>query len=232
MEPAILPALIGLALLDSTSIGTLFIPVWLLLSPGRVSSGQILIYLITIALFYFVVGWLLMLGAGSLLSGVNGLLDTRPAIWAQLLLGAGLFLISFRFNSKRSRARGGHGRAGRWRERTATQSASHHWLMGLALMAALAEVATMLPYLAAIAIIGTADINMTSSVALLAGYCLVMVLPAIALLVGRNLSEARIRPILERMDRWITENAETAIGWILGIVGVLLALDAAGKLWN
>jgi hypothetical protein len=36
MSVALLLSLVGLALVDSTSIGTLFIPVWLLLAPGPV----------------------------------------------------------------------------------------------------------------------------------------------------------------------------------------------------
>lgn len=49
--------LLGLALVDSTSVGSLFIPVWLLLAAGRVPVGRILAYLGTIAGFYFVDGW-------------------------------------------------------------------------------------------------------------------------------------------------------------------------------
>ncbi|MGS2617245.1 hypothetical protein ACVCAH_22370 [Micromonospora sp. LZ34] len=60
MSIGLLLALAGLALVDSTSIGTLFIPVWLLLTPGPVNARRILTYLGTIAGFYFAVGLLLV----------------------------------------------------------------------------------------------------------------------------------------------------------------------------
>jgi hypothetical protein len=49
MSVGLLLPLAGLALVDSTSIGTLFIPVWLLLTPGPVNGRRILAYLGTIA---------------------------------------------------------------------------------------------------------------------------------------------------------------------------------------
>ncbi|MGW3352943.1 hypothetical protein ACWDA3_57460 [Nonomuraea rubra] len=52
MTAALALALAGLSLLDSTSFGTLLIPVWLLLTPGRLRTGQIFTYLATVALFY------------------------------------------------------------------------------------------------------------------------------------------------------------------------------------
>ena len=47
--PALLGALALLALVDSTSFGTLLIPTWLLLAPGRLRPGRILIYLATVS---------------------------------------------------------------------------------------------------------------------------------------------------------------------------------------
>lgn len=63
MSLGLLLSLAGLALVDSTSIGTLFIPIWLLLAPGRVSVRRILVYLGTIAAFYFAVGLVLVWAA-------------------------------------------------------------------------------------------------------------------------------------------------------------------------
>ncbi|MEU5675395.1 hypothetical protein ABZ749_34945, partial [Micromonospora sp. NPDC047753] len=65
MTPELLLSLAGLALIDSTSIGTLFIPVWLLLAPGPVNVRRILGYLATIAVFYLAVGLLLVWGPAT-----------------------------------------------------------------------------------------------------------------------------------------------------------------------
>ena len=94
--------LVVLALIDSTSFGTLLIPVWLLLAPGRLRAGRVLVYLGTVAGFYLAVGIVVLLGAGAFLDRFGDALDTRAAAIVQLLLGIGLFALSFRFDSKRA----------------------------------------------------------------------------------------------------------------------------------
>jgi hypothetical protein len=66
---------------------------------------------------------------------------------------------------------------------------------------------------------------------LLAGYCVVMVLPAGVLLTARIASRSRIEPILQRMNTWITEKAGSATGWVLAIAGFLIARGAVARLW-
>lgn len=148
-------------------------------------------------------------------------------LWAQLVLGVGLFLLSFRYDGKRRPRTGG---VLRWRDRATAGDSSARWLVGLALLAALAEVATMLPYLAAVGLLATADVNGPTVVALLGGYCLVMVVPALLLLTARVAFRRGIAPVLAWLNRWITAKAGSALGWILGIAGFLLARDAALRL--
>ena len=38
-------------------------------------------------------------------------------------------------------------------------------------------------------------------------------------------------PLLERLNGWLTRHATSATGWLLAIVGFLLARDAAARLW-
>ena len=71
--------LVVLALIDSTSFGTLLIPVWLLLAPGRLRAGRVLVYLGTVAAFYLAVGIVVLLGAGAFLDRFGDALDTRAA---------------------------------------------------------------------------------------------------------------------------------------------------------
>ncbi|MER7165606.1 GAP family protein [Micromonospora sp. NPDC000207] len=227
MSTGLLLSLLGLALVDSTSIGTLFIPIWLLMSPGRVRVGRILAYLGTITAFYFAVGVLLAVGGTRIVAALDGTFDSRPVLWAQLALGVALFALSFRYDGKRNRKGGG---VLRWRDRATGGDSSVRWLVGLALLAALAEVATMLPYLAAVGLLTTAELSGATTVALLGAYCLVMVLPAVVLLVARVALPGPVEPLLARLNRWITEKAGGALGWVLGIAGFLLARDAAVRL--
>lgn len=227
MSLALLLTLAGLALIDSTSIGTLFIPVWLLLAPGPVSARRILTYLGTIAGFYLVVGLALYFGGSGLAELLGGALDNRPVIWAQLVVGVGLLLLSFRYDGKRGT---GTGRVLRWRDRVTAGDSSGRWLVGLALFAAFAEVATMLPYLGALGLLSTSGLGMPTVVALLGGYCLVMVLPAVVLLGARVAWPRLVEPLLVRLNAWIVKSSGSMLGWVLGIAGFLIARDAAVRL--
>ncbi|WP_251152177.1 GAP family protein [Cellulosimicrobium sp. Marseille-Q4280] len=249
--------LVVLALVDSTSFGTLLIPVWLLLAPGRIRAGRVLTYLATVAGFYLAVGIVVMLGAGAFLDRFGDALDTRAAAIVQLLLGIGLFALSFRFDGKRAARRAERaaadgrppapGRLSRWRERalgiesgadvggaqagaTVRTRPSVLPLVGLALGAVAIEVGTMLPYLAAIGIVTTSDVAWPASAGVLAAYCVVMIAPALLLLLGRLVAARAVDPLLHRLDRWLTKNAAEMTGWVLGILGVLLALNAMGRL--
>ncbi|MEV6811664.1 GAP family protein [Micromonospora sp. NPDC051296] len=227
MSVALLLSLAGLALVDSTSIGTLFIPVWLLLAPGPVSVRRVLTYLGTIAGFYFVVGLLLYFGGSGLAEVLGGALDNRPVLWGQLALGIGLFVLSFRYDGKRG---AGTGRVLRWRDRVTAGDSSQRWLVGLAVFAALAEVATMLPYLGALGLLTTSGLGVPNVIALLAGYCLVMVLPAVLLMGARVAWPRLVEPVLARLNAWIIRSSGSMLGWVLGIAGFLVARDAAVRL--
>ncbi|WP_106362485.1 GAP family protein [Glycomyces artemisiae] len=237
MDLAMAASLAALALIDSTSFGTLLIPIWLLLAPGRVKAGRMLVYLGTIAVFYFAVGMAIVLGATTFIDDLGALLDTRPAMWVQLAVGVGLVVLSFRFDSKKSKE--GGGRMTRWRERALgiesepgavkTRTGALP-LVGLAIGAATLEVATMLPYLAAIGIVTTAGIGGAATTATMAGYCLVMIAPALVLMTARLVARNAVEPLLVKINDWMTKNAASTTGWIVGIVGFLVARDAAWRL--
>ncbi|RSM83145.1 hypothetical protein DMH04_23680 [Kibdelosporangium aridum] len=229
MSVGLVLSLGGLALIDSTSIGTLFIPIWLLLAPGRVKVGRILLYLGTIAVFYLGVGLLISLGAGAAISAFGEVMRTKAALWGQLVLGVGLFILSFRFDSKKRKGKGGG--IQRWRERAMSEETSVRWLMVLALLAGLTEVATMLPYLGAIGLMTTSGLSALTILTLLAGYCVVMIVPAGVLLTARITARSLVEPVLQRLNNWIMRNGASATGWLLGIAGFLVARDAAVRLF-
>lgn len=82
-------------------------------------------------------------------------------------------------------------------------------LIGLALTAVLLEIATMLPYLAAIGLIAVESSSWSISSLLLLVYCIVMVLPALLLLVSRLIAHRTLEPILVKLDIWLTKNAQS-----------------------
>ncbi|MDX3659510.1 GAP family protein [Streptomyces sp. ID05-26A] len=213
-------ALAGLALLDSTSIGTLFIPIWLMLTPGRLRLSRFAVYLGTITVFYFVVGVLIVLGATRLI----GHLDSPVAYWIQLVIGVFLFAISFRFDNKKKT------NTGKWQNRI-NANGSAAALAGVALLAGVVELATMLPYLGAIGMMSAADLRPAQIGLLLAGYCLVMIVPALVLLGARLALRSKVEPFLTRISTWFAEKGASTTGWILGIAGFLVARDAIARLF-
>lgn len=88
-------ALAALAIVDSLSVGTLLIPVFLLLSPGRVRAGRILLYLVTIAGFYLLVGLLFLWGLVNLVDVASDILSSPAGLVARLLVGIALLVTSF-----------------------------------------------------------------------------------------------------------------------------------------
>ncbi|NLP84890.1 hypothetical protein HF576_13635 [Microbacterium sp. CFH 90308] len=84
--------LVVLALLDGLSIGTLLIPVFLLLAPGRVRAGRVMLYLVTIAAFYLAVGVLFTLGLVNLVDVAQGFLSSPAGQVTRLVAGAALLL--------------------------------------------------------------------------------------------------------------------------------------------
>ena len=228
-------ALVPLALVDSTSVGTLLVPIWFLLVPGPVRARRLLLFLGTIAGFYLVVGLLLLAGAEALRERAAGLADSPALTVGQLLLGAALFVLSFTIGRKGEDGQRRPGRVLRWRDRAVSGGSGGSGggtgvLVGLALGAGVLELATMLPYLGAIGLLGAADLPVVARGGALAGYCLVMVLPALVLLALRVLAARRVEPLLARVGAWLERTGAETTAWVVGIVGFLLARDAAVKL--
>ncbi|WP_435200530.1 GAP family protein [Janibacter sp. GS2] len=230
MTTTLAASLVLLALLDSTSFGTLLIPIWLMLTPGRPPARRVLVFLGTVAAFYFVLGLALVAGARVVLAGDGDLLDGPVAARLQLVIGVGLLVGSFWIG--RSGGGQGAGRVSRWRRRLtgAEGGGGTVPLVGLALAAALLEVATMLPYLGATALISGAELGPWERGAALAAYCLVMLAPAVVLLVLRVVARRRVEPVLVRVGDWMERSAGETTAWIVGIVGVLVARDAWARM--
>ncbi|MFI6393909.1 GAP family protein [Nonomuraea sp. NPDC050540] len=220
MTTTVLLTLVGLALVDSTSFGTLGVPLVMMLASDRRQVGRMIIYLATITLFYFLVGVALMLGLSALLENFGDVFQSRTFLWVQLVVGVGLFLLSWRFDSKKQKKR--------WEPRLGGPGT----MVSLALTMGVVEVATMAPYLAAIGIMTASGLTPMQWGPVLAGYVLVMVLPPLALMAGRGLAGDRLEPKLAKLRDWILRNAASMVGWTLAIVGFLIARDAAARLFG
>jgi hypothetical protein len=226
--------LVVLALIDSTSVGTLVIPVMLLVvgqGGARRVAGRTVLYLLVIGAFYLVLGIVLLAGLLPLLQAVQGMLD-GPAVGVVLAaIGVLLIIWSFRLDPKAIRKRGGDPEASarKWSARVRETAGRPPALVGLALLAGIIEAASMLPYLAAMGIIGQMGIGVGRGSLVLLGYCAVMILPALVLSGLRLLVGSRADRLLERVHDWALRSAAETLSWVVGIVGVLLLLNNLGS---
>lgn len=264
-----------LALIDGLSVGTLLIPVFLLLHPGRVHARRILLYLGTIAAFYLLVGLLFLWGLVNLVDVASDFLASPAGLIIRLLVVGALLITAFVMPTGDKSAaaaslsaslpasasvlpgtdlptaheasgssittpppapaavaepRARAGRITRWRERLLDPRTRGTAVMAVAVAAGLVEVATMLPYIVAMTMLADAGIDTPLRVLSLVGYCALMILPAVVLLVLRLVAAPLVQRPLERFAAWMERTGAENTAWIIGIIGFLIARSAATEL--
>lgn len=225
--------LVVLALVDSTSIGTLVIPLVLLVvgrGGARRTAVRTLLYLAVIGAFYLLLGIALLAGLLPLLERFGHVLASPQVMLLLALLGGALIWWSFRIDPKAIARRGGDPEASvrRWSGRARDASGRPTALIALALGAGLVEAASMIPYLAAMGIIADLGAGLGQGALILVGYCAVMILPGTVLCGVRAAVGERGDRALERVHEWAVRSAPGALSWTVGIVGVLLVLHTIG----
>ena len=243
MNIELIVPLVLLALIDSTSFGTLLIPLFLMLAPGRPRPGRILLLLVTVAAFYLLLGIALLVGASSLLDTLQEMETSQPLLVAQLIVGVGLMALGTlmepwtKAGKERRLARraeklacSGPSLQMRMRERAIDASAPVGAVIVLALIASLVEAASMVPYLAAIGILTTSELSLAGRGAVLFGYCLVMIAPALLLLAARLVLHDHIAPTLKRLEAFLSRHANGAMAWVIFLVGLYLASKSLSEL--
>lgn len=218
---AIVLGLIGLALIDSTSFGTMVLPLLLVLRRGAVEWKPLTVYFATVCGFYFAVGLALMLGFTAVQDWLSDAIDTTPAYWIQLVIGVGLFIYGVAApDPKKADAN----------ERRIPAQLSSRAIISLALGATVLELAMMVPYLGAIAMLGTSGWPTVARVLVLAGYCLVMVLPTLVLIALVQMLGDRMKTRLERVAGWLDRQTRITALWVAAIIGLYLAANALMRL--
>ena len=95
-------------------------------------------------------------------------------------------------------------------------------MVALGLGASLTEAATMLPYIAAMGIIGSWDIPSAAKSGAVGVYCLVMILPTVILATLALLFGQKFFPRLERLIPRLEYEAKVTLLWIAAIVGIYM----------
>ncbi len=239
MNIELLGPLILLALIDSTSFGTLLIPLWLMMVPGRPRAARIILFLGTVAAFYLLLGIALLIGASMLLDTLQETESSRLLRITQLVVGIGLMALGVFMQpwtkagkehrlARRSAklARTGPNLLMRMRNYATDASAPVSAVFAFALTAAVIESASMIPYLAAIGFLSTSELSILERSVVLFWYCLVMITPALLLLVSRHYLHSHISPALTKLEALLSRNANQAMAWVIILVGLYLAGDS------
>ena len=205
-------AVLGLAVLDMLSPALIAVTLYLLLARPRRMGLLLIVYLVTVAVSYFLLGVVLMLGLGALVPAI----DPTVGAWIQGTIGVGLFIASWFIPTKP--------REGRSPEHPRSFTVRSMVILGLGTW--LFEFYTAVPYFGAIAIMTSAGLPAASWLILLGAYVIVMVLPGIVLFIAWALLRSRMTERFERWQRKIETSTGSALSWIIGIAGVLIFLDA------
>lgn len=81
----------------------------------------------------------------------------------------------------------------------------------------------MLPYLAAIGILVAQELSLWQSASLLALYCVVMIMPALLLALGRCFFPKTVSGPLTTLDELLSEQATSSSAGFTAIFGVVIA---------
>jgi hypothetical protein len=87
MSVTLAGALGALALVDSTSIGTLVLPIWLMLQPGRLRAGRIALFLLVVGAFYWLMGLALLAGAVTFGESLSDFVRSDSGVHLRLAAG-------------------------------------------------------------------------------------------------------------------------------------------------
>jgi cytochrome c biogenesis protein CcdA len=207
----------ALSLLDMLSPAIIGVTVYLLLSPGGKVFTRLLAYIATVAVLYFAVGALLMMGLGTVMESAADLFQSRAVGIALTIIGAALFIGSFFINTKKKYSP----------PRPKSKNVASMVALGVTTFAI--EVATALPYFAAIGLMGTAELTPVEWVPLLASYNVIMVLPAIIFYLLHLILGRLMRHPLEKLGTKLANSAGSTLSWVMSIAGIILVLNNIDK---
>ncbi|MEU4835606.1 GAP family protein [Streptosporangium sp. NPDC023615] len=205
-------AVLGLALLDTLSPTVIGVTIYLLLARPRRVAALLGVYLGSVAVAYFALGVLLMLGLGA----VMPIVDDTVWAWGQAVVGVALIVGSYFIPD---------GKPGRASAGGRSFGVGSMLLLGLGTW--LFEFATAVPYFGAIGIMTAAGLTAAQWLPLLGVYVTIMVVPGILLFIAWAALGERMRERFERWEKKLSSGSRSTLRWIVGIAGVLILLDAA-----
>jgi cytochrome c biogenesis protein CcdA len=213
----LLPAIVGLAVVDSINPSALLATIVLLLRGPR-ARPLVAVYVAAVLATYFVVGLVLTLGLGLTPRAV---LESDAGYLVQGVLGAAMLGYAVL-------APGRPGRRGPAERPGLAAAGRPAAVFVLGMVVTVLELPTALPYLGAVGVLTRADLAVAEWLPLLALYNLIFVVPPLLLLGGHVALGDRAAAVLSRLRTRLGQAAREGFLWLLGLVGFLLLADAVG----
>jgi cytochrome c biogenesis protein CcdA len=213
----LLPAIVGLAVVDSINPSALLATIVLLLR-GRRARPLVAVYVVAVLATYFAIGAVLTLGLGLTPEAV---VESDAVYLVQGFLGAVMLAYALLAPNRQRK----HGPAQPPSLPMATRPMA---VFALGMAVTVLELPTALPYLAAVGALTRADLAVTEWLPLLVLYNLIFVLPPLALLAGHVAFGQRADAVLGQLRQRLGRAAKEGFLWLLGLVGFFLLADALG----
>lgn len=203
-----------LAILDTLSPAIIGVTVYVLLVAKKQQSRLLLTYLTTVVLFYFSTGIFLMLGLDVIFDPIANALNNHSARLVMIIVGAILFVGSWLVPKKKTSGS------------PKPKSFSIGAMIALGFTTSLLEVATALPYFAAIGILTSNHLAFYEWLPIIAGYNLIMITPAILLLCLHILFKRFMNKPLRKIQALFDKSTSSALSWAMFFVGLILLMNA------
>ncbi|GGB54919.1 hypothetical protein GCM10011409_35650 [Lentibacillus populi] len=200
------------ALVDILSPGVLAVTAYLLLTQPNQLSSRLLVFLFITQFGYFLVGLLLYFGGDSLLDGIGQLSEFDYINWFYILFGAVIVLISFSKPKDTTKKR---------LISFIPQKTTMKGIIILGIIVFLIEFVTALPYFYSILLMNHLTIEPSSSIFIIIGYNLVMVLPSLLLLGVNIMFKERLQQFLNKIRSKLIEAPISSLLVAIGIVGAV-----------
>ena len=199
-----------LAVIDCINPSAIVVTLYLLSTAGSRALVQVMVYVGAIFITYLLLGVMLVLGIGSLLPSLGGVLSGRAGFILQSLVGLALLAYSLTASTNRESSPVVPRRP---------SSSSYAALVMLGVTVTAMELPTAIPYFAAIALISEAALPIRVWAPLLVLYNVIFVLPPIALLLGHLFLQRRLADSYAALRQRLESGARETMLWVAGLVG-------------
>ncbi|MEK4246916.1 GAP family protein [Psychrobacillus sp. FSL K6-2684] len=210
MNMEILLTIMGLAVLDTLSPTIIGVTLYLLVMEKKRLIRLLSVYLITIAILYFFLGFSLMFGITLSFDFYKELFKHQILSWAIFLIGMIMFIVSFYMPKKKATIPSVPSK-----KNTFTM-----FLLGFTTF--LIEGGTAFPYFAAIGLMSTSNLTLLEWTSILGIYNIIMVLPSIILMVMYTLFGRWLHQPFRKLNDRLSKSKDSALSWVMCIVGIVL----------